>query len=240
VKLHLNSKNFQTDFITPILEVIKDGRCAVFCENEEIYSVSVVNGLGVYLYNTYKPVKIEEPLPRFNVNLEKLKKGMLCIGNEFVDFDIEKSNLSYKDDTVKLSVRLLEDNSVNVVRFNVETFKNFPFDFEMKIAVDDLVALRRSINFAADTTKFYLQQDEESIYILFGDKQAQHSDSIRVFLTKEFKGTIGENIYDTAILNLILKQKDDIHLKVSANGALLMQIERGSSTLRYITTKLKK
>jgi hypothetical protein len=243
VKLKFNSKNFLSEFVAPILEINKSGRTPIFVEDDKLFSISIFDNNAVYLYNTYKPVSIEEPRARFNISLEKLKKALACVptsDSPFVEVTVQDNTLSYKDEMLSANIRLIEDQLAVVPKFNVETFKKFNFGFKASMTKEKIMDIKRCMDFATETSKFYIKNNEGKLYIIFGDKLTNYNDDITVFLTDKFEGDIAENIYDISILKLTTRFNSDIVVNIADNGALLVKINQDNSELNYITTQLKK
>lgn len=225
------------------MEINKNGRTPIFVENDELYTVSVYDNNAVYLYNTYKPVSIDEPRNRFNINLEKLKKVLACVPSSdkpFVEVSIQDNKLSYKDAFLSANICLIEDQLAVVPKFNVETFKKFNFGFKTTITKDKIMDIKRCMDFATETSKFYIKNKEGKLYIIFGDKLTTYNDDITVFITDKFEGDLNENIYDISILKLTTRFNSDIVVNIADNGALLVKLIQDNSILNYITTQLKK
>lgn len=242
MKLNFNSKNFRQEFLDPIKDVNKGGKTPIFTEGNKIYSISAYDQNSVFLYNTYKPVSISDPRPRFNINLERLKKALMCIpeDKQFIEVSIEDNKLSYKDDRLSANICLIEDQIVIVPKFNLDTFKNCPFDFKVKIPQEKIKEIKLCMDFANETSKFYITNNKGKLMLVFGDKLTKHNDDITVFLSDKFEGNLNENVYDITILRLTTQFKSDILMNIADNGALWMKINLDNSELNYITTQLKK
>ena len=239
--LSINSKNFISEFINPVSELVSDGRTPIFINDlSELYSISSSKNNAVRLYNIYRQIKISDPINRFNINIDTLKKALLCIKQDFIDFTVDKEALKYADDFIKLNIRLLDDSTIGLAVFNLNVFKALSIDFSTTITSDILMDLKRAKDFASETSKFYLQKEGENIYLYFGDRLKSHTSNIRVKISDKFTGNISESIYDTEILSHALNTKQEILLKYSNVGALILEINQEHSTLNYITTQIKK
>ena len=153
---------------------------------------------------------------------------------------IDKGILSYKDTTISTNIKLIENSIIAVPKFNVNTFKSFEFNFSTKITQAKVMELKRAMDFASDTSKFYISNEDGKIFITFGDKQVSYSDDIKVVLSDSFDGELTQNIYDISILKLTTRFNNDMLLKIGTNGALCIQLIQPNSELNYITTQLKK
>jgi hypothetical protein len=224
------------------MEVNKAGKTAIFIDENKLYSISAFNENYAYLYNIYTPVEISDKIDRFNLNIEKLKKALFCISNEqqFIDLDVSSESLSYRDKALNINLRLIEDSVVALPKFNITAFKNFNFPFSTTISSNKLLELRRAMDFASETSKFYLSQEQDGIYVCFADKQTSYNDDIKFLINTEYTGNISENIYDTSIIKLVSRTSNDIEVKIGDNGVCAMVVKGDNSELNYITTRLKK
>lgn len=225
------------------MEINKSNRNPIFVEDGKVYSISSYDNNEVYLYNIYTPASIEEPRNRFNINLDKLKKVLACVptsDSPFVEIEVENNILSYKDNVISANLRLIEDQLAVVPKFSIERFKEFKFPFKTTISKDKIMDVKRCMDFASETSKFYIKNKDGKLFFVFGDKLTNYNDDITVFITDKFEGTLSENIYDITILKLTLKFNSDIIVNISDNGAMLFKINLDNSELNYITTQLKK
>lgn len=242
MKILLNNKSFITEFINPILEINKNGKTAIFCDDDKtLHAIYLTDDKTVYLYIRYIPEKIIDPIPRFNINLNKLSQALSCVKNtDMVLLNIEERQVTYKDDTLAFSVNGIENQEIPLVKFSVDAFNKFNVVNKFKINQSIISELKRADAFASDTTKFYLEQEDDKLYIIFGDKTAKHYNSIKVLIQDEFKEDMGEIIYNNPILRLLFRAKGDILFEICDNSALIATISTEKTTASYITTKLKK
>lgn len=242
MKLTVDIPTFKSDFLNPILEINTDGKSALFIDNESLYCITACNNNSIALYNTYTPFQIESPVERINLHLGKLQKGINCIKTDsnLISFAVENNSLIYKDAVLNFSIKLLENRLITVPGFNKKLIESFPADIEIHISKDVIPDIKKANDFASDTKKFYISENEGKIYFMFGDKQTSHENRIQCQVSDKYTGKIRENIYDTAFLDLIIGNKCDMLLKMNANGAIIAEIQKGKSILNYITTQLKK
>ncbi len=246
MKITLDNKSFTSNFIGPILGINKKGKAAIFTtDDNKIYSITATDSNTVFLHNVFEPASVEDPIKRFNIDLSKLQKGLDCIKSSFpfVDFNISldkgEKALAYADERIKFNIKLVEDNVINIPKFNITVFETLKPTFDIVIPKESLIALKNANSFASDTSKFYIQKEDDNIYIFFGDKQAKHNDDIKVLISSPHNGELVENIFDTTILNLIFKIGEDVTLKIFENKILSMSVIQDNYTLNYITPKLK-
>lgn len=245
MKIQLLPKEFISNFINPINEVHKEGKLSFFTNEEsEIYSVCTTKSQTIRLYNTYKPLVISEPIPRVSINILKLVKGLQCLNTEesFVtlEFSEESQSCKFNTDEIKFNIRLLDNNLVEVPKFNVETFKQFKIDYSIDVSAEKVINIKKALEFSADTHKFYLEQDQNKLYFYFGDKNAQQYDDIKVLVSENLDTVIPQKPYDIEIIKLVLKSKNDFSIKLSDRGVMYIEIENPNSNLKYITTPLIK
>lgn len=245
MKLTLDYKSFIANYIGPIIGINKKGQAAIFTDDNKIYSISSTETGSVFLHNVFHAASIEDPIKRFNINLSRLQKGLDCVkGNfPFVDFVVSlergEKALSYADSNIKFNIKLIEDNIINIPKFNIGVFQTLTPTFEIPITQDNLMALKSANAFASETSKFYIQKEDDNVYIFFGDKQEKHNDDIKVLIPNPHSGELVENIFDTTILNLIFKIGENVQLKIYENKILSMSVIQDNYTLNYITPKLK-
>jgi hypothetical protein len=242
MKLLLNNKDFQKNFIKPVISISKDEKTAILTEGNKIFSI--IRSDNVYLYATYQPNQIDDSVERFNLNLSQLKKGLECIGKEkeFIELDVQKDRrqLMYADDKLKFTVKLIEDSALEQVYINMKTMETWNPGIRFTLSETALSELKKAKNFAK-SLKFYIQQNDGNVYFYIGDKLADHEDDIRVFITSEYTGNIQEFIYPIDVLDLLFENKGDIEVKITDDrGALIFQVNESSSILRYLVIPTKK
>lgn len=247
MKLVINPKEFVTTFINPLNEVNTDGRIAIFTDEDLIYSISANKSETIRLYMTHRPLSIEEPIDRFNVNINRLLRGLQCLSNDVantveLNIDDNGSTCSFLSDTIKFNVRLLEDKMVNLPKFNVEIFKAFPIDFVVPIDKGVVANIKRALEFSSETGKVYMETEANKLYLHFGDKSNSetHTDNIKILVSNDAPEGIPNKIYDVDILRFILKVKTDFVFKLNKNGVMFIEITNSDSILRYITSPLLK
>lgn len=245
MKIQILPKEFITNFINPINEVHKEGKLSFFTNTEsEIYSVCSTKSQTIRLYNTYKPLVLSEPIPRISINVLKLVKGLQCLNTEeaFVtlEFSEESNSCKFVTDDIKFNIRLLDNNLVEVPKFNVDSFKQFKIDHTIDISVDKVANIKKALEFSSDTHKFYLEQDSNKLFFYFGDKSAQQYDDIKVLVSDNVESEIPQKAYDIEIIKLVLKSKNDFSIKLSDRGVMYIEIENPNTNLKYITTPLIK
>lgn len=247
MKLTINPKIFQNEFVAPIEQLTREGRIAVFTDGDQIYSVSgsKTSSDTIKLYNTYKPFLIEDPIPRFSINVARLQKALACLNSEeMITLDISTltGTCNFSSKEIKFSIKLLDNNMVTVPKFNVEVFKQFPMDFTLPICRESVQQIHKALTFSSETGKFYIEQEEDEVYFTFGDKNdtANVTDSMRILIAKNITDEIPNKIYDAEVLGLILRTKTDFSMKLARNGVMFIEIENNNSNLKYLTAPLKK
>lgn len=241
--IQINPKEFVRDFIDPINDLNKQGKIAVFHENGELYSISTKNR-AIYLYNTYKPLHSEDAKDRFSINVLKLVKGLECVGSDemFVSLEISKDSCSFSSKDIRFNIRLLDDNLVEVPKFNLDNFKKFVIHHTINIDSDKMLNIRKALEFSNGAVKFYIEQENSDVFFYFGDKNStsNHSDDIKILVAEGIETKIPDKCYDVDILKLVLKLKNDFSIKLNDNGVMYVEIENPNSNLKYITTPLLK
>lgn len=246
MKITFDLNSFKTEFLNPILEVNKEGKAAIFVEEDKIYCLTAINNNSIVLYNSYKPFRMEDAVTRFNVNLGKLAKAILCAKPQSnlvtitVNQTRENNNLSYEDESTKFNIRLIDDKLITLCSLNKKAIDNLVTDTEIIVTKDALVDIKKASDFASETSKFYIEDIGGKIYFFFGDKLSNSDNGINVLVANEYKGSITQNIYDVAFLDLIRTTKSDILFRLHNNGALIGTVQKDNSTLHYLTTQLKK
>lgn len=243
--LQINPKEFVTSFINPINDLDHaNEKVAIFTDEGELYSVSTTKARSINLYNTYKPLNIEEPLPRCSMNMRKLIKGLQCIDTEdqFISLEVSKEYCSFATKEIKFNIRLLEDHLVEVPKFPVDVFKKFTMHHTVNVDAKKVVNIKKALEFSDKTFKFYLEQEGTNVFFFFGDKAStsQHTDDIKILVAEDIETEIPKKIYDVDILKLILKAKNDFSMKLNNNGVMYIEIENSNANLKYITTPLLK
>lgn len=241
--IQINPKEFINDFINPINDLNKEGKIAVFYSQGELYSIST-KSRAIYLYNTYKPLDIQDSKDRFSLNVLKLVKGLQCISNEemFVSLEITQDSCSFSSKDIRFNIRLLDDNLVEVPKFNLENFKKFTVHHTINISADKILNIRKALDFSGDAVKFYIEQENSDVFFHFGDKNStsNHSDNIKILAAQDIHTKIPDKSYDIDILKQVLKLKNDFSIKLNDNGVMYIEIENANSNLKYITTPLIK
>ena len=238
MNLIVNVKDFQKNFIKPILDVEKDSKVAVFSEADSIYALCKKD--GVILYSTFVPNTIDEPLPRFNINLAQLKKGLDCLKDkEMISLKVKGREMSYSDDLLRFNVKLLEDSVIPPVNQNLRRMENFEYPTQFTITPETMNDLKKAKGFST-SPKFYVACEDGKIFFTLADKLTSHDNEISVFITDQYKGEVKENIYEISVLDLLCEFKCDIVVKIMENGSLMFEIVSPSSTLRYLVLALKK
>jgi hypothetical protein len=244
--IQINPKEFVNEFINPINELNREGKIALFCDGTNLYSISATKSRTINLYNTYKPLHTEDPVERSSLNVLKLIKGLGCVANDemFVSLDISKENntLTFATKEIRFNIRLLDDNLVEVPKFNLEVFKKFSVHHEVNINSSKVVNIKKALEFSAETSKFYIEQEDGDVFFYFGDKSStsNHTDDIKIHVAEGVTTKVPNKIYDVDILRLVLKSKNDFSMKLNDNGVMYIEIENNNSNLKYITTPLIK
>jgi hypothetical protein len=243
--LQINPKCFITEFVNPINELNREGKIAIFCSEGELYSISTTKSRSISLFNTYKPLDVQDYIGRCNINVLKLIKGLQCVGNDemfiTLEFTEDTKVCSFATKEIRFNIRLLDDNIVDVPKFNVEIFKKFKVD-SIDISSDKVINIKKALEFSAETSKFYLEQEDENVFFFFGEKNSSsnHLDDIKILVSDQVNTTVPNKIYDIDILRLVLKSKNDFSMKLNDNGVMYIEIENANSNLKYITTPLIK
>lgn len=240
--LKLNLTDFYINFLNILVDINKEGKGAIFVKDNQINSITSVNNNSIYLYNTYTPTEIINPIPRFNINLQKLKVALTCIdNNQTVDLTIadDDNKLTYKDDSIKFDIRLLSDKILTVPAFNINTFKELTYSFSTVLNRDAMNRLKKGDSFCGETNKFYIRLENDKLVFLFGDKQTQQNNEMKIVLDVPYTGICTESVFDSAILRLLFKEKNDITMKLN-DRVLVFETNTPNSQQVYITSKLKK
>lgn len=244
--IQINPKEFINDFINPINDLNREGKIALFCDGNELYSISSTKSKTINLYNTYKPLNIEDCVERCSLNVLKLIKGLGCVVNDemFVSLDISKENntCSFATREIRFNIRLLDDNLIEVPKFNVQLFKQFSIHHKVDISADKVLNIKKALEFSSDTSKFYIEQEDEDVFFYFGEKNStsNHNDDIKILVAEGIKTKLPNKIYDIDILKLVLKFKNDFSVKLNDNGVIYIEIENANTNLKYITAPLIK
>lgn len=244
----INPKSFITDFINPVNEVNKEGRVIInYDETEdELYSVSENKISTIKLYNTLKCAEIKDPLKKFAINTLRLNKGLSCIDSEHTLIDLEidekQKNLNYNGDDLRFSIKLLNEALIPVPKFNVETFKKFPFEYKIEVNATNFKNLQKALIFSSETGKFQVSQEDDKIYFNFGEMNStsNDTDSMKILMCSNYTEQIPCRIYDAELLRLIIKTRSDFTMNLNQNGVLFVGIQTNNTKLNYITTPLKK
>ena len=238
MNLIVNVKDFQKNFIKPILDVEKDSKVAIFHEDNDIYSICKKD--GVILYSTFKPHSIVEAVPRFNINLAQLKKGLDCLKDkEMISLKVKGREIAYADDLLRFNVKLLEDSVIPPVNQNLRRMSSFEYPTQFTVTPETMNDLKKAKGFST-SPKFYLVCEDGKVFFNLADKLTAHDNEISVFITDQYKGEIKENIYEISVLDLLCEFKCDILVKIMENGSLMFEIENSTSILRYLVLALKK
>ncbi len=244
--LQFNPKEFIKEFINPINDLNKEGKIALFSTDTELFSVSSTKSRSINLYNTYTPASISDHIDRCSLNILKLVKGLQCVMNDemYITLDIDDATktCSFKTRDIRFNIRLLDDNLVEVPKFNVESFKKFAVHHTLNIDADKVVNIKKALEFSSEMSKFYPEQEDDCVFFYFGDKQtsSNHLDDIKILVAENVKTKIPEKIYDIDILRLVLKFKNDFSMKMNDNGVMHIEIENNNSNLKYITAPILK
>jgi hypothetical protein len=238
--LNINLVDFYSNFLNVLLDANKEGKTAIFVNEEYLYAISAINNNSIFLYNTYKPVSVSSIIPRINLNASKLKTALTCIKDkEEVILSVEDNKLAYKDDNIKFHVRLLNDNIVAVPNFNINTFNNLQFDFSMKLTRKLVNELKKGDAFCAESNKFYFSIQNGKPCFTFGDKTNSHVNEMCIALDTEYTGNTVESVFESSILRMLFKTSNDITMRLNEK-VLMFEIETDNSRQVYLTTKLKK
>jgi hypothetical protein len=241
--VQINPKEFVNDFVNPINDLNKEGKIAVFCCDGELYSIST-KARAIYLYNTYKPLHISDVKDRFSLNVLKLVKGLQCIGSDemFVSLELTDDSCNFSSKDIRFNIRLLDDNLVEVPKFNLDNFKKFIVHHTVEISSEKILNIRKALEFSNDTVKFYIEQEDQNVFLFFGDKNStsNHSDNIKILIAENVDTSLPLKAYDVDILKLVLKSKNNFSIKLNDNGVMYIEIENSNSNLKYITTPLIK
>jgi hypothetical protein len=238
--LNINLVDFYSNFLNVLLDANKEGKTAIFVNEEHIYAISAINNNSIFLYNTYKPISVSGIIPRINLNASKLKTALTCVKDqEEIALIVEDNKIAYKDENIKFHVRLLNDNIVAVPNFNINTFNNLKFDFSMTLTRKLVNELKKGDTFCAESNKFYFSIQNDKPCFTFGDKTNSHVNEMCIALDAKFQGTIPESVFESSILRMIFKTTNDIVMRVNEK-VLMFEIETDNSRQVYLTTKLKK
>lgn len=249
--IQLNPKEFISEFVNPINDLNREGKIALFCSDGELYSISTTKSKTIYLYNTYKPLNIEDPIERCSLNIQKLVKGLGCVSSDemFVTLEIKKdqsdingNTCSFSSRDIRFTIRLLEDLLIEVPKFQVSVFKKFEVHHVVNIDAAKVSNIKKALDFAIDSPKFHVEQEGSDVFFYFGEKNStsNHSDGIKILVAENVETQVPNKIYDIDLLRLVLKFKNDFSLKMNDNGAVYVEIENNNTNLKYITTPLKK
>jgi predicted SnoaL-like aldol condensation-catalyzing enzyme len=239
LRLQINPKTFQTDFIKPFLEVNKNGRCAIQTEDDYVFSNQRTEDGQTGIHVRYQ-TKFLEPLPRFNIDLTQLEAALKCVADkELVELEITKQSISYADEKIKFKIRTIEDVMVPLFKFDHKKHADIPgflvFDLPPKITID----IKKAMDFASTSLKFYLYSDDKKLFIHFGDKKQKHLNNVDILIKDNLDKDVEERIYNVAFMRLILSQKNLMSLKLEESGVLQASSVDGPNKVIYRTAKLK-
>jgi hypothetical protein len=236
--LTINSKDFQRNFIKPILELDKEGKTTILYQDDYIYAINQFD--GITLYNRYTPEEITDG-STFNINLLQLLKGLNCTGAETLSFDIDlkRNELKYKDDLIKFNIRLIENMNIGPVKTNFKKMEDEEYPIEFTITLAALQDIKKANSFT-QSLKFYLEMEDGKVFITLGDKLVEHDNQIRIYITDVIKGQLIEMPYKISILDLLCSIKSDIVVKMMANGVIVFEHSGQNYINRYLITPLKK
>jgi hypothetical protein len=248
MQIQINPKEFINYFINPINEMTKSGKIAIFTKEDLLYSVSANDSTTIILYNTYRPLSIQNTLDRFSINVVKMVKGIQCATTDssFITLSIAEDPASpacsFSTKDIKFNIRLLEDNLVSVPKFNVANIDNFESQHVVNISAERVANIKKAMDLSSDNCKFYLEQQGELLYFYFGDKNStsNHTDNISVLVAEDVKTEIPKKVYDVDLLRSVLKGKNEFTMNLKDNGVMYIEIENPNSNLKYITTPLAK
>jgi hypothetical protein len=243
LKILINPKIFLTGFINPALEINPKGRSAITYEDNHLHmSYLADDNSGVCFYQKIKPKMVIDPIDRFNIDLNKLAQALNCITSnpDEVALIIDKKELTYKGDFLNFKIRTLENEMVPVAKFSPKKLEEYPNILgEFSIPQQIIQDLKKADSFASDSVKFYLEPEDSKLFILLGDKQQKHLDSVRILVKDNFDKNIPELVYNIAFLRVLFRIKTDITVRILDNGALLFITETAETKKIYCTTKLK-
>lgn len=246
MKIQLSPKEFISHFVNPLTEVNKNSNISLFCKDDIIYCVVSTDSDKIHVYCTYKPLCIENPLDRCSLAISKLVKGLQCVPSEEttvpIEFDSEKGTCSFNTKEIRFNIRLLNDNMVTPPRINIDSFLKFPHHHTIDVNHSRVSNIKKAMEFDSNTYKFYIDQEDDSVYFFFGEKNStsNHRDDIRILVADNIKTKIPNRGYDIDILRFVLRQKNDFSIKMNDNGVIYIEIENQNTNLKYITSPLIK
>jgi hypothetical protein len=167
-------------------------------------------------------------------------KFLLQSNNDIV-LNIEGRSISYKSDSLRFDVRTLENEMVPLPKFNPKKMEEYPnilgeFQLNQKIVQE----LKKADVFTSDSMKFYLEKDDDKLYVTFGDKLQSNLNSATVLLRDNFTNEIPTLIYNAEALRSMFKMKNsNISVRILDSGALLFITKTDISKSIFYATKLK-
>lgn len=238
MRLQINPRTFQSDFIKPFLEVNKNGRCAIQTEDGFIYANQRTEDGQTGLHVRYE-TPFFDALDRFNIDLTQLEAALKCVTDkETVELNISKQCVSYADEKIRFKIRTIEDVMVPLSKFDHKKHEVIPgillFEIPQKIAQE----LKKAMDFASTSLKFYLFSEDKKLFVHFGDKKQKHLNNVDILIKDNLDKDIEERIYNAAFMRLVLTQKNVIKLKLEETGVLQAVVE-GPNKIIYRTAKLK-
>jgi hypothetical protein len=234
-------QTFQKEFLSPLLEINKDGRIKIQVIDDHL--VSIIKGASeAMLIAKYKPIYITDPVDSFCLNLNTLLKGIKCISSEnFSELDIENNYLEYKDNKIKFNIKLLQSNMIpDAPKISMDAVEKHPIESVVSVTSEDMKEIMRAKAFMPECKKMYLypENDNDTVFE-FGDRELDHKNNIKVTLPSSSTETFTPCIFENSLLDLFFRNKCDKLFKVGAR-ALIVEVEQDNSVLTYLTTKLKK
>ncbi len=242
MKLILNPKTFQNNFINPTLDAIPSGKTALLIENNQISTYYLNPERTESFYQETTIEDIEDPMDRFNIDLNKLSTGMVCIKTEdSVVFHVDKKELTFKNEAISFKIRTLENEMVPLPAYNPkkqEAYKGIVSEFELPNTV--LQDIKHADTFASDSLKMYLFKENDSLYLMFGDKQQSYLDSIKVLVKDNFTASFNERIYRAAFIRRAFKFKNNtLKMRILDNGTLMLIATATNTKTIYSSTPIK-
>jgi len=244
MKLILNAPDFTENYIKPVLDLDKKGKTSLFVEDGDLYSIN--EDVGVALYSRYTPESIQEPIERFNLNLNTLNKALACIPKSTLEFEVNANAkvLTYNDSLIRIKLTLLDSKVMIPPHMPYKTHimaTPYPTQFTVtKLAFDDI---QRAMNFT-ETERFYIEMEDGKAFIYLGNKSDkrgthQHDNTARIFLTDQITGISTESSYSIKVLKLLCQRKDEVRFKIAQNGTLVCEVQGGCYVHRYLVSSIK-
>lgn len=223
----------------------KGGKFPLFIRDNKLWSICSSTSVGnrMFLYSEYNLPDVSEPVERFNINLETLKRGLDCIKTTepFVEFSLNNGVLSYKDSNIRFNIRCLQDSIVAVPKVNVIELEKWPIDYMFTISEEQIGNIIKAITFLGKNkdSKIYVESEDGKISLFFGDRESKSSDGITIPIC-DVGSQFTPRIFDISIFDPFDTKSGDITFKIYTNGTASMETKEDNNKQVYITTSLKK